>query len=76
MWSATIISGLPIIRSHSPTISRNLKVDILRLGGGSFYDDCIAEYDPQFPDVFYKNNIGQRTTLQSLYMAWGGTNWV
>src|SRR5277367_4069847 len=40
--------------------------------GASFYDDCIAEHDPQFPDVFYKNNIGQGTTLQSLYMAWGG----
>jgi hypothetical protein len=25
--------------------------------------------------VYYKNNIGQRTTLQNLYMAWGGTNW-
>ncbi len=44
--------------------------------GGSFYDDCLAEHDPDFPDVYYKNNIGQRTTLQNLYMAWGGTNWV
>ncbi|KAG0652405.1 putative beta-galactosidase C [Hyphodiscus hymeniophilus] len=43
--------------------------------GGSFYDDCQAEHEPAFADVYYKNNIGQRTTLQSLYMAWGGTNW-
>ncbi|CAD6445310.1 06d14879-ff4d-406c-9ede-0e5b68d0c4e4 [Sclerotinia trifoliorum] len=43
--------------------------------GGSFYDECQSELDPSFPDVYYKNNIGQRTTLMSLYMAWGGTNW-
>ncbi|PVH74545.1 glycoside hydrolase family 35 protein [Cadophora sp. DSE1049] len=43
--------------------------------GGSFYDDCAAEHDPAFADVYYKNNIGQRTTLLSLYMTWGGTNW-
>lgn len=43
--------------------------------GGSFYDDCAAEHDPAFADVYFKNNIGQRTTLMSLYMAWGGTNW-
>ncbi|KAK0124585.1 hypothetical protein ONS95_009534 [Cadophora gregata] len=43
--------------------------------GGSFYDDCAAEHDPVFADVYYKNNIGQRITLLSLYMAWGGTNW-
>ncbi|RDL39323.1 uncharacterized protein BP5553_03663 [Venustampulla echinocandica] len=43
--------------------------------GSSFYDDCTAEHDPSFADVYYKNNIGQRITLQSLYMAWGGTNW-
>jgi hypothetical protein len=44
-------------------------------GGGSFYDDCLAEHDPAFADVYYKNNIGQRVTLQSLYMTFGGTNW-
>jgi len=43
--------------------------------GGSFYDDCLSQYDPAFPDVYYKNNIAQRATLLSLYMAWGGTNW-
>ena len=43
--------------------------------GGSFYDACTAEHDPAFADIYYKNNIGQRTTMQNLYMAWGGTNW-
>ncbi len=43
--------------------------------GGSFYDSCTAEHDPAFADIYYKNNIGQRITMQNLYMAWGGTNW-
>ncbi|KAK5113782.1 hypothetical protein LTR62_003166 [Meristemomyces frigidus] len=46
------------------------------LGWGSyFFDQCLAEHDPAFADVYYKNNIGQRVTMQSLYMAFGGTNW-
>jgi len=43
--------------------------------GGYFYDTCLAEHAPAFANVYYKNNIGQRTTLMSLYMAYGGTNW-
>ncbi|KAK4545553.1 hypothetical protein LTR36_002903 [Oleoguttula mirabilis] len=43
--------------------------------GGSFYDQCLEEHDPAFADVYFKNNIGQRITLMSLYMAFGGTNW-
>ncbi|KAH8674059.1 family 35 glycosyl hydrolase [Xylariales sp. PMI_506] len=44
-------------------------------GGGTFYDQCTSEHDPAFPDVYYKNNIGQRVTLQNFYMTYGGTNW-
>jgi hypothetical protein len=43
--------------------------------GGQFYDRCRGEHDPSFADVFYKNNIAQRTTLLALYMAYGGTSW-
>lgn len=43
--------------------------------GGSFYDQCASEHDPAYPDVYYKNNIGQRVTMLSIYMAYGGTNW-
>ncbi|EPS27589.1 putative beta-galactosidase [Penicillium oxalicum 114-2] len=43
--------------------------------GGFFYDQCAAEHSPEFADVYYKNNIGSRITLQSLYMVFGGTNW-
>lgn len=43
--------------------------------GGYFYDVCAAEHSPEFADVYYKNNIGSRITLQNLYMVFGGTNW-
>ncbi|KAF2201860.1 hypothetical protein GQ43DRAFT_414862 [Delitschia confertaspora ATCC 74209] len=43
--------------------------------GGYFYDECKAEHNPEFADVYYKGVIGQRTTLLNLYMAFGGTNW-
>lgn len=43
--------------------------------GGVFYDDCSPILQPEYADVFYKNNIGSRVTMQSLYMTYGGTNW-
>lgn len=43
--------------------------------GGSFYDDCESELSPEFADVYYKNNVGSRVTLQNIYMTFGGTNW-
>ncbi|RHZ62659.1 glycoside hydrolase family 35 protein [Aspergillus thermomutatus] len=43
--------------------------------GGYVYDTCATELSPEFPDVYYKNNIGSRVTLQSIYMTYGGTNW-
>ena len=43
--------------------------------GGSFYDSCTTELSSEYADVYYKNNIGQRITLQNIYMAFGGTNW-
>lgn len=43
--------------------------------GGNFYDDCEAELSPEFADVYYKNNVGSRITLQAIYMTFGGTNW-
>jgi Beta-galactosidase, domain 2/Beta-galactosidase jelly roll domain/Beta-galactosidase, domain 3/Glycosyl hydrolases family 35 len=43
--------------------------------GSQFYDQCVGEQDPAFADVYYKNNIAQRVTMLSLYMAYGGTSW-
>ncbi|KAE8152120.1 putative beta-galactosidase [Aspergillus avenaceus] len=43
--------------------------------GGAFYDTCAAELSPEFADVYYKNNVGSRVTLQNIYMVFGGTNW-
>ncbi|KAL0931988.1 glycosyl hydrolase family 35 [Colletotrichum truncatum] len=44
-------------------------------GSETFYDACASEHDPAFPDVYYKNNIGQRITLLNVYLSYGGTNW-
>ncbi|KAJ6082242.1 hypothetical protein N7499_007116 [Penicillium canescens] len=44
-------------------------------GSGSFYDTCATELSPEFADVYYKNNVGSRVTLQNLYMVFGGTSW-
>lgn len=39
------------------------------------FNQCFTEHSPEFADVFYKNNIGQRVSLLNLYMTYGGTNW-
>ncbi|KAJ4391625.1 hypothetical protein N0V93_005244 [Gnomoniopsis smithogilvyi] len=44
-------------------------------GSGTFYDTCASYHDPAYPDLFYKNNIAERVTMQSFYMTYGGTNW-
>ncbi|OIJ90445.1 hypothetical protein BIV24_18030 [Streptomyces colonosanans] len=43
--------------------------------GGPGYDKCAQLINDQFADVFYKQNIAVGATMQSLYMAYGGTNW-
>ncbi|KAJ5130133.1 CAZyme family GH35 [Penicillium bovifimosum] len=43
--------------------------------GGTFYDQCSSELSPEFADVYYKNNIGSRVTLQNIYMVMGATSW-
>ncbi|KAF1349863.1 glycoside hydrolase superfamily [Delphinella strobiligena] len=78
-------SGFKVIRNYyqwfqnysytQPELFPEFESGYFQPWGGYFYDQCLAEHDPAFADVYYKNNIGQRTTLQSLYMAWGGTNW-
>ncbi|KAJ5639594.1 uncharacterized protein N7484_007456 [Penicillium longicatenatum] len=44
-------------------------------GAPQNYDDCRNEHSTNFADIYYKNNIGQRVTLQSIYEGYGGTNW-
>jgi hypothetical protein len=36
---------------------------------------CPQNTGPDFANVFYRWNIGQRVTAMSLYMLYGGTNW-
>lgn len=38
--------------------------------GAAWYDNCQSELSYNFPDVYYKNNIGQQTSLLSIYMAY------
>ena len=34
--------------------------------GGGFYDNCASELNPELPDVFFKNNVGQRVNLLNM----------
>ncbi len=43
--------------------------------GASGYDNCYSMTGSAFENVFYKNNIAQGVTMQSIYMGAGGTNW-
>ncbi|KAF2766987.1 hypothetical protein EJ03DRAFT_390675 [Teratosphaeria nubilosa] len=80
-----INSGFRVLRNYyqwfqnysytQPQYLAEFEGGYLQRWGTYFYDQCLAEHDPAFADVFYKNNIGQRVTLQNLYMAFGGTNW-
>ncbi|KKY18309.1 putative beta-galactosidase precursor [Diplodia seriata] len=58
-----------------PEYTPEFKAGWFQPWGGAFFDDCVSEHDTAYPDVFYKNNIAQRMTLQNMYMAYGGTNW-
>ncbi|KAI9494124.1 glycoside hydrolase superfamily [Zychaea mexicana] len=43
--------------------------------GGVGYDSCRQMVNEQFAKVYYKNNLAQGTTIQNLYMTYGGTSW-
>ncbi|WP_328461734.1 beta-galactosidase [Streptomyces sp. NBC_00448] len=43
--------------------------------GGPGYDVYAQQYNDQFADVYYKQNIAVGATMQNFYMAYGGTNW-
>ncbi|KZV90500.1 glycoside hydrolase family 35 protein [Exidia glandulosa HHB12029] len=43
--------------------------------GGSGYETCAQLTGPGFERVFYKNELSMSTTILSLYMTYGGTNW-
>ncbi|EME79049.1 glycoside hydrolase family 35 protein [Pseudocercospora fijiensis CIRAD86] len=78
-------AGFKVVRTYyqwfqnysfsQPSLMPEFEAGYFQPWGGSFYDSCTAMHDPQFADVYYKTNIGQRTTMQSLYLAFGGTNW-
>ncbi|KAL1638462.1 hypothetical protein SLS56_000271 [Neofusicoccum ribis] len=82
---SNIDTGFTILRTYyqwfqnyswtQPEFSPEFKGGWFQPWGGYFFDDCVSEHDTAYPDVFYKNNIAQRMTLQNMYMTYGGTNW-
>ena len=78
-------SGYTVVRNYyqwfqntsftQPEYFPEFEAGYIRGWNTSNYDSCVSELSPDFPDLYYKNNIGQRDTLLSLYMAYGGTNW-
>ncbi|GAB7346927.1 hypothetical protein MBLNU459_g1992t3 [Dothideomycetes sp. NU459] len=36
---------------------------------------CVNTTGPDWVNVFYRHNIGQKVTAQNIYMLYGGTNW-
>ncbi|TLD37030.1 glycoside hydrolase family protein [Venturia nashicola] len=36
---------------------------------------CIDNTGPNWVNVYYRHNIGQKVSAQNVYMAYGGTNW-
>jgi hypothetical protein len=43
--------------------------------GGAGYAGCAQLTGPDFENAFYKYYIAQGTTMQSIYMTVGGTDW-
>lgn len=55
---------------------------LTKVSGGSYnpwggpQGGCLANTGPDWVNVFYRNNIGQKVSAVNIYMAFGGTNWV
>ncbi|WP_406447751.1 beta-galactosidase [Streptomyces sp. NBC_00876] len=72
-------SGVPDISYNHPA---GRPVSVMEMQGGWFdswagpgFDNCTKEFNDQFADVFYKQNIAVGGTVQNIYMTYGGTNW-
>ena len=67
--------------SHFQEVSPTQPNFLPEFQGGSFNPwggpkgGCPENSPPDFANLFYRNNIGQRVTAMSLYMLYGGTNW-
>jgi hypothetical protein len=70
-------SGFSVVRNYyqwfanysftQPNFFPEFEAGNLQPWGGSFYDDCLAEHEPAFADVYYKN---VRNILEpSLYLS-------
>ena len=74
-------SGYTVVRNYyqwfqntsitQPEYFPEFEAGYIRGWGTSNYDECQSELSPEFPDLYYKNNLGQRDTLLSLYIGYG-----
>ncbi|KAI5810302.1 glycoside hydrolase superfamily [Peziza echinospora] len=60
---------------HGPQFTPEFQGGAFDPWGGPGYEMCAEMVGTNFVNVYYKNNIAQRFTMMSFYMAFGGTNW-
>ena len=72
-WSRVV--RLPRLRADVPIFAPEFQGGAFDPWGGPGYGRCRALTGPDFETVFYKENIIDGATLQSFYLAYGGTSW-
>ncbi|KAJ8101436.1 glycoside hydrolase superfamily [Lipomyces tetrasporus] len=63
------------VAAETPNFAPEFQGGAYDLWGGTGYDSCMEMTGPEYVNVFYKNNVAQKFTMMSHYMAYGGTNW-
>jgi beta-galactosidase GanA len=69
------VGSLPRLRDDAPIYSPEFQGGSFDPWGGPGYENCRTLTGPDFEKVFYSNNIADGATMQSFYMAYGGTSW-
>jgi beta-galactosidase GanA len=72
-WRSVV--RLPRLRADAPIFAPEFQAGAFDPWGGPGYAKCRRLTGPDFERVFYKENIIDGATLQSFYMAYGGTSW-
>ena len=72
-WSS--VGTLRRLRDDAPMFTPEFQGGSFDPWGGPGYDRCRRRTGPDFEKVFYKENVIDGATLQSFYMAFGGTSW-
>lgn len=76
------LGGLPTYYGNSHNFSPNCPVFIAELGGGWFdpwggkgFSTLGQTYNSNYENVIYNHVVSEGTTMMSIYMTYGGTNW-